>query len=343
MVVRQPKVWLVGIGAMAAVIAVVLGIAAIQEALTGRPAAAWFTPFFLGAVLASFPCLAWIAVTSADGSATWRIGAEAEVWTAEALRGLGPEWRIEHAVPFPERNYVVDVDHVAIGPYGVLVVETKWTGQAFDLSQKRLAPQVTQATAQVAANANRVKALLLRVDAGVPVIPVVVYWGPNVTPPSTAVRREGDIRLVAGKRGDDWRALLSRDRIDRNMVDRLVDRVQDWRVEQEHQAIGGAVAARLRSARKLGRACLGLVGLMVALPAASQTSGHVSDALDSMFKVGGTPAVATLLFLPPAVGLAGIARVWAARRLDPGVPWRRHLLPLGLWAAGFVGLMLATP
>jgi hypothetical protein len=53
---RRPKVWLVGIGAMAAVVAVILGIAAIQEELTGRPTAAWFTPFFLGAALASFPC-----------------------------------------------------------------------------------------------------------------------------------------------------------------------------------------------------------------------------------------------------------------------------------------------
>jgi hypothetical protein len=340
---RRPKVWLVGIGAMAAVVAIILGIAAIQEELTGRPAAAWFTPFFIGAVIASFPCLAWIAVTSADGSATWRIGAEAEVWTAEALRGLGPDWRIEHAVPFPERNYVVDVDHVAIGPYGVLVVETKWTGQAFDLSQKRLAPQVTQAMEQVDDNANRVRALLRRVNSGVPIIPVVVYWGPNVIPPSTPVRREGDIRLVAGKQGDDWRVLLSRDRMNRDVIDRLVDRVQGWRVEQEQHAIGGAVAARLHSARELGRACLGLVGLMVALPAIGHTSGPAGDALDSMFKTGGAPAVATLLFLPLAVGLAGMARVWAARRLDPGIPWRRHLLPLGLWVAGFVGLMLAAP
>lgn len=340
---RQPKVWLVGIGAMAASVVVILGIAAIQEALTGRPAAAWFTPFCIGAVLASFPCLAWMAVTSADGSATWRIGADAEVWTAEVLRGLGPEWRTEHAVPFPERNYVVDVDHVAIGPYGVLVVETKWTGQAFDLSRTRLAPQVTQAMEQAAANANRVEALLRRVDAGVPIIPVVVFWGPNVVPPSTAVRREGDIRLVAGKRGDDWRALLSRDRTSRDVIDRLVNRVQGWRVEQEQQAIGGAVAARICSARKLGRACLGLVGLMVALPVISRTSGQVGDALDAMFKLGGAPAVGTLLFLPLAVGLAAIARVWAAQRLDPGIPWRRHLLPLGLWVAGFMGLMLATP
>lgn len=196
---------------------------------------------------------------------------------------------------------------------------------------------------QVAANANRVKALLRRVDAGVPIIPVVVYWGPNVIPPSMAVRREGDIRLVAGKAGDDWRALLSRDRIHRDVVDRLVDRVQGWRVDQEQQAIGGAVAARICSARRLGRACLGLVGLMVALPVISRTSGQVGDALDSMFKLGGAPAVATLLFLPLAVGFAAVARVLAAQRLDPGIPLRRHLLPLGLWAAGFIGLMLATP
>ena len=65
----------------------------------------WWTPFVFGLGLGAFPCLVWIAVTSADGSATWRIGADAEAWTAEELRGLGSSWHIEHAVLFPELGH----------------------------------------------------------------------------------------------------------------------------------------------------------------------------------------------------------------------------------------------
>ncbi|HWI03830.1 MAG TPA: nuclease-related domain-containing protein, partial [Acidimicrobiales bacterium] len=243
---RRPRVWLGGMAAMAAAVGVVLGTASVQEAVTGRPMASWFVPFVLGAALASFPCLAWIAITSVDGSATWRIGADAEGWTADVLRDLGPDWRIEHTVPFPDRRHVVDVDHIAVGPYGVLVVETKWTGQAVDLSRKRLAPHVVEAMEQVEGNAGRVQGLLRRVNTGVPIIPVVVYWGPNVVPPAGAVRREGNVRVVAGRRGGDWGSLLSRDRIDARTIDSVAERVRSWRVEQEQKTLGVAVAARLR-------------------------------------------------------------------------------------------------
>lgn len=327
---------------MLVLVATALGIGSVQEALGGRSMASWWTPFVLGLGLGAFPCLVWIAVTSADGSATWRIGADAEAWTAEELRGLGSSWHIEHAVPFPEHGHPVDIDHVAVGPHGVLAVETKWTSHAVDLTAKRLAPEVEKAVRQAGDNAGRVSGLLRRVDPTTKVIPVVVYWGPNVIPPTTPVRREGDVRLVAGKQGAGWRPLLSLDRLDPGAIDQLAARVRDWRVQQERKTVGTAVATLLHKARTLGRVSLAFTVLMVVLLPASRAPGPVGDVLDAMFTSGGAVLAGISLFLPLAVGLGSAVWVCIARRLDPDVPWLPNVIPLGVWVAGFIGLLLAT-
>lgn len=71
----------------------------------------------------SVPWALWTLALSMDGSVSWRIGADAERWTANALDRLGDSWQIEHNISFPENGHPLDVDHIAIGPYGVLAVE----------------------------------------------------------------------------------------------------------------------------------------------------------------------------------------------------------------------------
>lgn len=337
--VRQRRIWLVVLGMITLLVTTVLGAGVLQEAVVGRPMAAWWTPFLLGLVLGAFPCLVWGALTSADGSASWRIGAQAEQWTAEELEGLGPSWRIEHNVPFPGPSHVVDVDHVAVGPHGVLAMETKWTSHAVDLGARRLAPEVAKAIEQARANAGRVRGLLRRVNVATDVIPVVVYWGPKVTPPPISVRREDGVRLVAGRRGSEWRPLLSLDRLDEADIDRLASRVRDWRAEHEEIGVRVAVAARLRHADRLGRVSIGLAMLMVILLPLSRASDFIDDTL----RLGGGGLAASVILLPPVTGLAAAAYLWLARQLDPEVAWIRRLAPLGVWSAGFVGLVLATP
>lgn len=59
----------------------------------------------------------------------WERGAEGERRTAEALAGLpAHEWTVFHDVPWPGRPRA-NVDHVAVGPTGIFVIDSKhWSG-----------------------------------------------------------------------------------------------------------------------------------------------------------------------------------------------------------------------
>lgn len=68
------------------------------------------------------------------GAHPWYSGALGEIEVAALLDGLGEDWYVIHAVPVGTRG--ADVDHVVIGPPGVVVVNTKrhlgagvWVGE----------------------------------------------------------------------------------------------------------------------------------------------------------------------------------------------------------------------
>jgi hypothetical protein len=64
----------------------------------------------------------------------WRVGAKGEEKVAKELSKLGDEWRVLHAVEVGEHGS--DIDHVVIGPPGVVTINTKchpdatvWVGE----------------------------------------------------------------------------------------------------------------------------------------------------------------------------------------------------------------------
>jgi len=79
----------------ALVLASVLGIRAVQQAWFGQSVGPLMTGFLLGALMVSVPWTMWTLALSVDGSANWRIGADAEQWTAKQLQRLGSSWHVE--------------------------------------------------------------------------------------------------------------------------------------------------------------------------------------------------------------------------------------------------------
>ena len=59
----------------------------------------------------------------------WEKGADGESRTAAELGRLGPEWTCWHDLKWPGRR-LANIDHIAIGPGGVFVVDSKnWAGK----------------------------------------------------------------------------------------------------------------------------------------------------------------------------------------------------------------------
>jgi hypothetical protein len=58
----------------------------------------------------------------------WEKGAEGEQAVGAALSSLGPNWFVLHDVRWPGRRFA-NIDHIAIGPSGVFVIDAKnWSG-----------------------------------------------------------------------------------------------------------------------------------------------------------------------------------------------------------------------
>lgn len=177
------------------------------------PAFRWFV---IGAVLASVPWTVWSAVTQADGSWAWRTGAEAERWTAAALRHLGRDWHFHYNVVFyggkiEHKSWVSDIDCVAIGPGGVFCVSTKWTSDRWDLDNPE-DDWLVAAAAQAARNAGRLAGPARQAVPEAELTPVVVCWGPQLGPVKevvSKVRAQGtEAWVVYGPQSKQWLGAL---------------------------------------------------------------------------------------------------------------------------------------
>lgn len=108
----------------------------------------------------------------------WRIGAEGEEATAAALASLEPEWTLVHDLEIPRSK--ANVDHVAVGPGGVVVIETKNVAADVAIRGGRLRRGGRSADAWVAEvrrEAAAVQATLDVVAPGVTARPVILVHG----------------------------------------------------------------------------------------------------------------------------------------------------------------------
>lgn len=137
--------------------------------------------------------------TSADASDAERQMAE-ERTVIHDLRRYG--WYVADDVVLPH----VDIDHVAIGPAGVLAVQVQWTNRP----DARGRPA---ARARIAAHQLR-KALAVK-ELNVDVVPAILTFGPGLTNEPGGVRVVDAVAFLNGYQSEEWlselggRALLS--------------------------------------------------------------------------------------------------------------------------------------
>ena len=112
-----------------------------------------------------------------------------------ALRDRG--WYVADDVLLPH----VDVDHVAIGPAGVLAVQVMWTNEP----DTRGRPA---ARARIAAHQLR-KALAAK-ELDVDVVPAILTFGPGLTDQPGGVKVVDAVAMLNGYQADEWLTELGR-------------------------------------------------------------------------------------------------------------------------------------
>lgn len=168
----------------------------------------------------------WLVVLNVvlqSGSASAYMGVSGEEMTALHLQDLRRGgWRIVNGLVIRERE---DIDHVAIGPAGVLVIETKWSAGPWPIGldgEGYTRGVLDEAVAQVRRNAKDVGNQFRKALGATPVRAVVVAWsGSPVAEGAPDWAEEDGVVMVHGRRLAKWLATQDDELLDDEAIDRI--------------------------------------------------------------------------------------------------------------------------
>lgn len=272
--VRRSWRWLTG-GTV-----VVLGVGLVLIAV--MPAHA--RGFSAGVVMSVWLGLVSYAVIQFSGSAGPLMGALAEQWSAAELRRLQDHgWRLVNGV----RLRPWDIDHVLVGPGGVVAVETKWQGRGWVLDPPE--DRVLGAARQAAGNARDLRLWgKLRAAGVTEVRPLVILWGalPDGEPRSFLDPATG-AQVIPARCLAEWRErVLGADQV---LNEAQVQ--QCWRALAEHAQTRDEREPLPPSVNTLAvRAAAGVAGglaAVVALAAAVQVLDSIAGLLCAVTAAAG--------------------------------------------------------
>lgn len=175
--------------------------------------------FILGSGITVVAAMITAFVVLLSGTAPLLMGELAEQWTAQELRPLSKHgWRLIN-------HFVLshgDQDHVLVGPGGVVLVETKWSGTPWALGERDyFFHRALQQTADNAAQLQRWSGVQRH---GAPTVePVLVLWGAasDKIDDSPVRRHESGVLVVPGKQLQDWALRRGRDQLDEQQVEAI--------------------------------------------------------------------------------------------------------------------------
>jgi hypothetical protein len=174
--------------------------------------------FALGAGSASACWAVVFFVAQVSGTASTRMGDFGERSTAQELKKLNGDWQVIHHVWFP---YEGDVDHVAVGPGGVLAIESKWRSRAWKVTPPDR--RVLAAAREADEHADSIRELLAQHGVRVKVIPALAWWsGQSASIQSRATRQVGKTYVLPGRDLKSW--IGEQDgRLDRAQITAIID------------------------------------------------------------------------------------------------------------------------
>lgn len=132
----------------------------------------------------------------ASGASQSMMGEQGEIRTDQELRSLRKRgWRVVNHLTLKHG----DIDHIAIGPDGLMVIESKWTSSPMRLDgTDRWVDGWADQTKRNTDDVRRFIGWGARADA--PIAPLLVVWGPQITPPSDEFHRmPNGVNVIAGR------------------------------------------------------------------------------------------------------------------------------------------------
>lgn len=161
-----------------------------------RPA---YRGFLIGLIVPAGPWIAAGVIVIFSGASSIWMGRVGELWTARELkRARRQGWRFVNDLYLTSQ-----IDHIALGPAGLLIIETKWAAEPWPLDDQTDWRR-EKAIHTVAEQARHARSIVVNHHSDAPVIPVVVRWRPPTDDDPGTWYRDGDTFLVDGASFDAW-------------------------------------------------------------------------------------------------------------------------------------------
>ena len=297
--------------------------AAVVAATAFTAGVAWLAPagfwrgLAVGGVGTSAIATLFVLLIEVTGTAAVSMGSTAEQWTASELRPLRKQgWVLINRFLLDRGG---DIDHLLIGPAGIVVAETKWRSSGWTLRPP--APEVREAMQRVSRSAHRIGNWDPVKKAGCPVQPVLFLWGRRADEPAEATREYLDIGPVAVIRGTraaaHWRERAVR--ADRMLADPVVAALareirEHLRKRDEHEAARQTVPPTFQRLYWTASGCcvVGVTGMMAMIE-------PLSHRLDAIAVVVAAIAVALGIYLRRFRAVKLFADAWLAGVVGVGV------------------------
>ena len=231
--------------------------------------------FLVGLIAAGWLSWLWNYTAVASGAAASSMGEAAEQWTDQELRVLrSAGWRVVNHISLK----FGDVDHVAIGPDGLLVLETKWRSN--DCSVSPPDSWMVDAAHSTHDETRRIRGVIGWGKASFPdppVVTMVVVWGPSIKDADqTPVQVDDGVFVVSGAAlGTALSAFTAPTTSPPEVVEDEVENAYDLLIAQakasdngELSRLGAAPRAMSEIAQDwLGVALVGIASMLVSVAA----------------------------------------------------------------------------
>lgn len=199
----------------------------------------------LGAAGISGLWLSAIFVVLWAGVANTLMGMVAEGYTTSTLRKFGgKKWHLINGMKLKGDS---DIDHIFIGPLGLIVFETKWSGSRWPMPEsddKYMYSEFDEAVEQVERNRTRLLSHFGKVLDGMPVRAVCVLWSGQNSSDDFAERQVGDVTVVRGPKLDSFLEGLVGNQVDSQVLTRVWRRLREHALQRDRKEQEGSKRSR---------------------------------------------------------------------------------------------------